>query len=889
MSKPAAAIASAKAYSPFLAGLIDRQPELTALLEQGQFDAALLRALSLQGPDTAASLRKQRQGVALITAVADLSGIWDLTKVTRVLSDFADSALNIAIETAIRERYDTAPIGFAIIALGKHGGRELNYSSDIDPIFIYDPNILPRKDNEDPQEAAVRIGRRVIDLLGTRDENGYVFRVDMRLRPTPEVSPIALPVNGAISYYESSALAWEQAAFIRSRAAAGDKVLGQYFLDSIKSFIWRKNLDFGQLANIQRMSAQIRDHYAKGQVFGPGYDLKRGRGGIRECEFFGQAHQLIHGGRKPVLRVADTRGALALLAEEGAINGADADGLIAAYETLRQWEHRLQMVDDRQTHSLPETQNVLDQVARLGGLADGSALLAALLPVVEQVAAIYDSLAQQGAGDTPKLAEGNLPLEDQLSDMGFADASDPTRRIERWRSGRIRAIRTPSAVTAFEEVLPAIMQALAMAPDPPRALARFDNVIERLPSAVNFFHLLAARPALLQLLADIFSYAPVLADALAVKVDLLDRLIDATALELPGDTDALQGVLGEKCANLPYELQLDAVRDFVGEQRFALGVQLIEGQQDPLAIARSYAHLAEAALAVLSQATITEFEAVHGQVPGGEILILALGRLGGGALTHASDLDLVYLFTGSFDVESNGTRPLGASQYFNRLGQRITAAMSVATASGALYEVDTRLRPSGNQGPLAVSLDSFARYQRAEAWSWEHMALCRARPVYGSIAGRDALQRILDQALTAPRDGAKLRIDAISMRRDMARHKPPRGALDVKLLPGGLVDLEFTLHYLQLTTGKGLYPGLEAAIQALITQGILPVDVLDAYHLLGRLLVILRLVCPDCVEPSKAAEQLISRSLGQESWQATLHAIERALGVIQAAWDAHLG
>ena len=889
-SASSAALLRATAHSPFLAGLIERHGALAKLCGDGAFEEALRQALALDDADVGKMLRMRRQGVALVTAIADLSGAWDLTKVTRVLSDFADAALNIAIETAIRERYDCAPAGFAVIGLGKHGGQELNYSSDIDPIFIYDPKALPRRDSEDVAEAAVRIGKRVIELLNARDEHGYVFRVDMRLRPSPSVSPVALPVDGAIGYYESSALAWEQAAFIRARHAAGDEAVGRYFLDSIQSFIWRRSMDFGQLANIRKMTAQIRSHYSKGQIFGPGYDLKRGRGGIRECEFFAQAHQLIHGGRNAELRDADTRTALAALAGAQAIDPAAAEKLARAYEVLRQIEHRLQMVDDRQTHSLPEKQDQLENVARLHGLENADALLDLLRPHIETVSEIYEELA--GEEDTVsafRLAEAGPPLDDQLADLGFPDPKDASRRITNWRSGKLRAIRSESAVTAFENILPDVIRALATAPDPEKALARFDNVIEKLPSAINFFHLLAARPALLQLLADILSYAPVLADALGRKIVLLEHLIEAGAMELPGDVGTLTAQLAEHCKGLPYELQLDRVRDFVGEHRFALGVQLIEGTQDPLAIARSYAHLAEAALRALTAATIADFEATNGKVAGGELVILALGRLGGEALTHASDLDLVLLFTGNFDTESDGAKPMGATQYFNRLAQRVVAALSVSTSSGALYEIDTRLRPSGAQGLLCASLDSFAKYQREEAWVWEHMALTRGRPVFGSAEACETLSAIVEGTLTARGDTDDLKAEIAKMRRDMATHKPPKGIVDVKLLPGGLVDLEFVIHYLQLKHKTALHPQLPAAITSLVAAGHLPPEIAAAHDLLTKMLVIVRLVAPDCDVGREATQNLISRLLGLGNWQEVNAAIEQTRGVISAQWRAHLG
>jgi [glutamine synthetase] adenylyltransferase / [glutamine synthetase]-adenylyl-L-tyrosine phosphorylase len=884
------AISRAEANSPFLAGLIARQPDLTHIIETGDFDAALAAALSVNAGDIAATLRRRRQGVALVTAIADLAGAWDLTRVTRELSDFADAALSLAIAAAVEERVPGAPVqGFAIIALGKHGGRELNYSSDIDPIFLFDPNTLPRRDSEDVSESAIRIGKRVIDLLHTADANGYVFRVDMRLRPSPEVSPVALPVEAAIGYYESSALAWEQAAFIRARTCAGDRTLGAYFLRSIDSFIWRRSLDFGQIKNIHAMSAQIRDHFSKGQTFGPGYDLKRGRGGIRECEFFAQAQQLIHGGRDPALRTADTRGALSALAAAGWIADKDAETLAESYRLLRTIEHRLQMVDDQQTHSLPSGPGKLDQVARLHGLADGAQLTALLEPAITAVSAIYDELAPAGGDAIQPVAAGGLPLHEQLDAAGFADPADVASRIARWRSGKLRAIRSNSARDAFEKLLPAILAALAKSPDPQMALARFDNIAEAMPSAINLFNLLDARPALLKLLADILSYAPVLAEALGRRPELFDGLIDATALTLPGDLPQLIEELSARPGAADYQSVLDQVRAYVGEKRFALGVQLIEGCHDPLLIARGYADLAEAALRVLTAATVKEFEASHGRVPGGELIILALGRLGGQALTHASDLDLILLFTGSFETESDGERPLGATQYFGRLAQRVVAALSVQTAAGALYDVDTRLRPSGAQGLLCVSLDSFARYQREDAWAWEHMALTRARAVFGSDEAKAAAEKIIADVICMPREQNRLIADIARMRADIALHKPPKGPFDVKLLPGGLVDAEFAIHALQLCGAAPSAPQLDRSAALLVAAGAVSPAFPAAQALLNRFLILLRLASPDCGEPSGPAKTLIANCLGEENWTQLATKLDQAKTIVTQQYSVIFG
>lgn len=878
------AVDLARAHAPFLAMLADRESQLLENLEEALADP-LKTARSFEGEmGEARRLRLERRRLALLVALGDLSGRFDLTRVTRLLSDFADDALDRAIRAAIRERTpDAEPAGFAAIALGKLGSRELNYSSDIDPILIFDPETLPCKPREAPEDAAVRIGRRVIELLQSRDADGYVMRVDLRLRPSPEATPIALPVEAAVSYYESQALPWERAAFIRARACAGDTALGEAFLAAIRPFVWRRAVDYGTIREIRDISRRIRDHYAQAQAFGPGYDLKRGRGGIREVEFFAQIHQLIHGGRDPALRMPATRDALAALAADGRIDAEDAAALGAAYTELRTVEHRLQMVDDLQTHTLPTRAEALDNVAALHGLANGAALIERLRPHVERVGRVYDSLAGE---ETPRLPADPETLEARLQAAGFDHPAGALRIVEGWRSGGYPALRSPQAREALEALLPGLIAAFAQAPDSTHAITRFDAMLSRLPSAINFFRLLEAQPGLRQLLSTILCHAPTLAEQLGRRAELLDGLIDASALEPVADIPTLIEEMAARERGADYQWQLEHVRRLIGEKRFALGAQIVAGASDPLEVSAGYARIAEAAIEVLATATVAEFENAHGRVPDSELVILALGRMGGQALTHASDLDLVYLFTGDYAAESDGAKPLGAVVYYNRLAQRVTAALSVATAAGPLYEVDTRLRPSGAQGPLSVSLDGFARYQREDAWTWEHMALTRARPVFGSSAARGAVQAIVDDVLNGARPERDILGDAIRMREEMATHKPPAGPLDAKLLPGGLVDLEFAVHVLQLRHKTAFTPRLREAIRLLAAKGLMPETMTAAHALLSRLLVTLRLVAPDAQPPAETTQALIARAVGLESWDAVIASLDATRQEVSACWAA---
>ncbi|MFN4113248.1 MAG: bifunctional [glutamate--ammonia ligase]-adenylyl-L-tyrosine phosphorylase/[glutamate--ammonia-ligase] adenylyltransferase [Sphingomonadaceae bacterium] len=876
----------ARANAPFLAMALERRPDLAELLLAGQGEEALQRARSSgEGiGDVGVALRRERLGVALVLAVGDLAGAFPLTRVMGELSALADRALDAAIRDAVLRRTGEEPRGFIALALGKHGAGELNYSSDIDPILLYDPDTLPRRERDEPGEAAQRYAREIVRTLAENTSEGYVFRVDLRLRPASEVSPLAISCNAALSHYESSALAWERAAFIRARTCAGDIPAGEAFLAAIRPFVWRRSLDFGAIEEIGRLTARIRETYTGPLAPQPGFNLKQGRGGIREVEFFAQTHQLIHGGRDPSLRLRGVRATLDALAAAGLVSAEDAAVLGHGYDRLRTVEHRLQMLEDQQTHTLPGGE-ALDRVARLDGLADGTVLLEQLAGVTGQVAERFDRLIGVGYSTGEEPVVGALPS--RLAKLGYADPDTLALRIDGWQDGHIRALRSPSAQAAFASLLPRLLEALAEAPQPERALLRWEHVLERASSAINLFRLLEARPGLLDQLVRILTLAPPLADELGRRPDLLDTMIDQSALDLPGSTAELKARMARTERDEGYEQLLDRIRRVTGEARFALGVQLIEAVHDPLDIARALSRYAEAALQLAVEAAAEEFAREHGRIAGSELMVLGFGRLGGGLLTHASDLDIVYLFSGSHEGESDGRRPLGATLYFNRLAQRVSAALSVPTAQGALYEVDTRLRPQGTQGPLAASVESFARYQREDAWTWEHMALTRARVLVGSSAARAEVEQAIEGVLMRHRDPATLRADVLKMRGDMAANKPPRGVLDAKLLRGALVDLEFLVHYLQLRDREAFSPDLGVAVGRLVAAGLLDPALQRAHDLLTRMLVATRLLAPDLSVPPSPADQVLARACGHKDMAGLLQACDEARHRVASAWRQH--
>ena len=883
----ASALERAEVNAPFLRAAIATFPDIAACFAEEGSEAAVVQALGRGGESVGEKLRRQRHALALAVALADLSGERPLEWVTATLSNFADAAMDEALRAAMLERMpDEEPRGLAILALGKLGSSELNYSSDVDLVMLFDSEILPRRPRDEPGEAAVRYGRRFIELMQQRTHDGYVARVDMRLRPSPEVTPIALPIDAAISYYESSALPWERAAFIRARAAAGDIQLGNRFLNEIKPFIWRRALDFGAIQEIRDISLRIRDHYAQGQAFGPGFDLKRGRGGIREAEFFTQVQQLVHGGREPELRAPATLDALEALAKAGRLEPDVARSIADAYRALRTAEHRIQMMEDRQEHRLPTDPAALEAVAMLDGRESSEQFLATLAPHVEAVGIQFDGLVSDRE---ERLSNDPDILRRELGAMGFAEIEEAFRRVGDWRSGRARSLRSPAALSAFESMLPTLMRAVAAGPEPISALNRFGDIIDKLSSGVNLYRLLGARPKLADLLALILAHAPPLAEQLGRRPTLLDGLIDESSFAPPPDAEALAERFLKVAREEPFELALDRIRRMVGERRFALGVQLLAAHRDPIVIAEGYSDLAEAAIVAFAEAVAREFERSHGRVPGGELVVLGLGRLGGRALTHASDLDLIYLFDAPPGAQSDGAKSLPATDYYNRLASRIGAALGTPTAAGPLYDVDTRLRPQGAQGMLAVSLTAFEHYQRHDAWTWEHMALCRARPLTGSDAAKTRVRDLICSILRSERDRAKIRADAAAMREEMARHKAPAGALDIKLGPGGLVDLEFVVHTLQLTTQIGLDPRLEVALEALVEAGEIDEGADPDLRLLSRMLVVLRLVSSKAMEPAEQSQGLVATLCGYDDWPSLLAAVDAARQRVAARWDSVKG
>lgn len=779
-----------------------------------------IAAAALRQPgeaETMAVLRRLKQEVALAIALADLGGVWNVGQVTDALSRFADAAVQSAVRFLMTEAAAQGKVardhperpaeehGYVVLAMGKHGAFELNYSSDIDLIVMYDAE---RAGLADPDEAGtffVRLTRRLVHILQDRTADGYVFRTDLRLRPDPGATPLAISLPAALQYYESMGQNWERAALIKARPCAGDIAAGTAFLAEIRPFIWRKSFDYASIADVHSIKRQINAVKGHGVIAVAGHNVKLGRGGIREIEFFVQTQQLIAGGREPRLRGRSTREMLAMLAELGWIEAAARDELDAAYVFLRAVEHRIQMERDAQSHTLPEDDAGLARIAWMMGFGDPSHFAERLREHLEAVQRHYVRLFESApdlggeGGDLVFTGSDDDPATiEHLAAMGFRQPSEVARAIRAWHFGRYRAVRSGRARERLTELIPALLAAFARTDNADAAFHAFDRFLSQLPAGVQLFSLLCSHPALLDLIALIMGAAPRLAAVMTRRPRVLDALLDPAFFDtVPDEVD-----LGVRFARSldearSYEERLDRARIFGQEQAFLIGVRVLTGTIAPEAAGEAYAGLADVVVRGLLAAASEELARQHGHIPGGQIALLAMGKLGGREMTAASDLDLILLYDHDEGAEhSDGPRPLAPSQYYARLTQRLVAALSAPTGEGSLYEVDFRLRPSGNAGPLATHIRGFEAYQASEAWTWEQMALTRARPIAGHA---DLIARVnvaIHTAVARPR--ADLVGDVLEMRRRIEREKGSADPWDIKVAPGGLIDVEFLAQYLML-------------------------------------------------------------------------------------------
>ena len=723
------------------------------------------------------------------------------------------------------------------------------------------------------QPFLVRLTRDLVRLVNERTEHGYVFRTDLRLRPDPGSTPLAISTDAALNYYESVGQNWERAALIKARPVAGDIAAGQRLLQDLAPFIWRKYLDFAAIADIHAMKRQIHAVRGFGQIAVAGHDIKVGRGGIREIEFFAQTQQLIAGGRQPALRVAETLVALERLTDAGWIKPEVRDDLDQAYRFLRTVEHRLQMVADEQTQALPSDPDRLASLARFCGFPDTAAFATRLTAELERVQAHYARLFEhspaltRGGANMVFAGEADDPATvEALARMGYARPSAVIAGVRGWHHGRYPAVSAPRARELLTEVQPLLIEALSRTADPDQAFIGFDRFLSELPSGVQLFSLLKQNPALLDLIAAIMGSAPRLARILSKRRRVLDAVLAPGffgALPTEADLDAI--VAAELAGATDFQDILDRARRIGHEQAFLIGVRVLTGSIGAAQAGGAYALVAERMIAAMQAEVKREMAKLHGRVPGGAMAVVAMGKLGGREMTAASDLDLIVVY--DFDADatmSDGLRPLSPTHYYTRLTQRLISALASQTAEGNLYEVDMRLRPSGQKGPVATQLSGFTHYQQHDAWTWEHLALTRARVVSGPPALRAAVEQAIRGALTRKRDTPKTTKEVRDMRALIEKEKGTTDIWELKQVRGGLVDLEFIAQYLQLIHAHA-HPGVLSTntVDALVNldrAGLLPPSAADvllpAARLFGNLTQVLRLCLDGPLIAGKAADGL---------------------------------
>lgn len=840
--------------SPYLFSLIQKEALWLeeAILAPEAALAELLHALSEIPLDQVASrLREGKRRVALLVALADLSGVWPLERVTGALTEFADAACGVALRAGLASELRRGKVpgqtledlhdgaGMCVLAMGKMGAHELNYSSDIDLICLFDETRFDPGAYSEARMAFVRATRRMAATLGDMTGEGYVFRTDLRLRPDPAVTPVCLAMAAAERYYESLGRTWERAAYIKARPAAGDLRAGEDFLTTLRPFVWRRHLDFAAIQDAHDMRLRIREHKGLGgPITLPGHNMKLGRGGIREIEFFTQTRQLIAGGREPSLRVRDTVGALGRLAEGGWVPPETAEKLVSHYEAHRLVEHRIQMVNDAQTHDLPGTGEGFERLACLMGLERGA----------------LERELHERLSDVHECIESFFAPAPQQSD---APRFDKALRA-RWRS--YPAFRSPRAVSVFARLEPEFLRRLARAADPQQAINALDGFLRGLPAGVQLFSLFEANPQLIDLLVDILATAPALAEHLARNARVFDAVIGGSFFAPWPGAQALEAELGQRLAReTDYERQLDAARRWAKEWHFRIGVHHLRGIISGWEAGGQYSDLAGACLRALWPRVQEQFAIRHGQPPGRGAVVLGMGSLGAGRLNAASDLDLIVIYDAQ-DVEtSQGRRGLNSRTYYARLTQAFVTALSAPMAEGRLYEVDMRLRPSGTQGPVATSWQSFQSYQREQAWLWEHLALTRARVVVGrqSGLGEDVAQ-LREEIITMPRKHEDIIADTGQMRQRIRAAKRSGGVWDFKLGPGRLQDIELLAQAALLASGsreRDIFAGLQQAR----TLGWLAADsardtLIRAYELCWDLQAATRLLTQNTFEPDLAGQ-----------------------------------
>ena len=845
--------------APYLARLARRVPEALELLKSegaGALHDHAISQVEAAGDagtidETIAILRRAKLAHHMAVAAADLAGEWPVEDVTAKLTGFADAALRAALKAALKAK-GLKPDGLFVFALGKMGAFELNYSSDIDVAAFFDAAVFDEGSGE-AQDKANRVIQETMRILQEQTGDGYVFRTDLRLRPDPSSTPPAVSTRMASLYYESVGQNWERMVWIKARAVAGDIGCAEEFLETLAPFVWRRHMDYWAIADVQAVKRMINSK-AGAALADDAPDVKLGPGGIREIEFFVQTQQIILGGRDEYLRGRKTLSSLHALVAAKAVETPVAEELSAAYIALRAAEHRIQMLQDEQTHRMPKDKERRTLVARLCGYDDLAAFDEDLLATRTIVSRHYSNLFAEEERKTRSAAEGNLVFtgvdEDPgtiatLSSLGFSDPSRVISTIQNWHRGKTAATRTERGRGLLTALLPDLLLNMSRTGEPDTAFLRFTQFFEGLRAGIQTLSMLVAEEALLEDLVTTLAIAPRLSQTLARRPVLLETLVSQNAPEFPPSFDKA----------MDFESRMDEVRRWKNERAFLIGHRLLHSRLPASQAALAWSDLADTCVRLMADAAAIETARKYGPQPG-HWVVAALGKLGGRELTAGSDLDLLIVF------EPSEEGALEAGGWFTRFAQRLITAISAETAEGNLYETDMRLRPSGRAGPVAVSLSAFDKYQHNDAWTWELMALTRLRTVAGNETLARRMEEVACDAIINGKPDEERKADILDMRQRLWREKPPRGEWDIKLTEGGLVDLEFVLQQGMLLSRNPdiIRANTGEAIETLRDDGFLSEDEAQSLDHAFRLLQSLQQVQRVAVGSEVSAEDF-SRAL----------------------------
>lgn len=923
-------LASVTSNSPYLARQILKDPIFvhTCLTQSPELVFyALLREIeqeTINATDEAGAMKAVRRGKnkgALLIALCDIANIWPVEMVTTSLTQLADACLSSAVQYLLREaqidgtfapRDPAHPAdgsGITIIAMGKYGAHELNYSSDIDFCVYYDPDRCPTAGGREAQPFAIRLTKDLVKILQEPTEDGYVFRTDLRLRPDAGSTAVAVSIAAAEHYYESMGQNWERAAMIKARAAGGDIALGEEFLAALRPFIWRKYLDYAAIEDIHSIKRQIHAHRGHSKLVVPGHNIKLGYGGIREIEFFVQTQQLILGGRIDALRVRKTCNGLDVLYEEKMISQATCEELKHSYDVLRTLEHRLQMIEDAQTHTIPDDKHALENIAKFSGFKSRRDFDRYVLFHLTRVHNHYTALFEKEAPlatDTGNLVftgvEDDPQTIENLKNMGFTRPQQVAETIRGWHFGRVRATRSERARELLTKLMPWLLESISKTSEPDVTFARFSEFLEGLPAGIQLFSLFYSHPELLNLVVNVLGTAPRLAPYLAKNAGVFDALLDDDFLTKVPKESGLRKELKVRLTTADdvteFEDALNAARRFGKDEQFRIGIQLLRGVHTAKTAGAAYSQLADILMQTLAPVALSDVVRDHGDLAGAEYAVLAMGKYGSSEMTASSDIDLIFIYDYTDDVvESNGDHPLDPTRYFTRFAQRLIAALSAQTAEGRLYEVDMQLRPSGKAGPVATKFESFARYYSEQAWTWELMALTRARVVAGTPDLVKKLNASISDALCNPRDRDQLVDHVLSMRERLFKEKGTSNIWNLKHTRGGLVDLEFIVQFLQLAYAhkhpKILTQNTPSALSKLQSAGLIDgrqkKTLTKAANLLSILNQYTRLCVDGPLQPDTAGEalkNLLAHRANAKTFPRLEHDLEAALSDVALAFDA---